>query len=160
MHVRSALFLVIVSCSVATAQTPALCPWLSTGSAETALGGGVKLNAQSENNWQGSCHFAHTAGGSTQSIDIQISKVNTHPCPDGSAKIKALGNEAVQCVRPGPSRGQMNTIAGRMRDAYFEITMTDVPYATREEPASSRPVDPYSATLLERIAEQVVGNLY
>jgi hypothetical protein len=160
MQVRSALFLVIVSCSVATAQKPALCPWLSTGSAETALGGDIKLTAQSESNWQGSCHFTRLTGGSSRSIDIQISKVKMHPCPDGSPKVEALGNEAVQCIRPGPSGGQMNTIAGRMRDAYFEITMTGVPDATREEPASARPVDPYSATLLERIAEQVVGNLY
>jgi hypothetical protein len=160
MQVRSALFLVIVSCSVATAQTPALCPWLSTGSAETALGGDVKLTAKSESNWQGSCHFARTSGGSTQMIDIQISKVKMHPCPEGSAKVVALGNEAVQCIRPGLSGVPMNTIAGRMRDAYFEITMTGVPDAVREEPASARPTDPYGATLIERIAEQVVGNLY
>lgn len=160
MQARFGLFFMIVSCSLATAQASPLCPWFTTGSAETVLGAPVTVLVQSENNWQGSCHFARQTGGPTPAIDIQISKVKMHPCPEGSAKIKALGNEAVQCIRPGSSGAQMNTIAGRARDAYFEITMTGVPDATREEPVSARPADPYSATLLERIAEQVVGNLY
>jgi hypothetical protein len=160
MQAYLVLFLVIVGCSVATAQTPAVCPWLATGSAETALGGSVTVVAQSESNWQGSCHFARETAGSKQTIDIQITKVKIRPCPDGSAKLKALGNEAVQCARPGLSGGQAETVAGRVRDAYFEITMTGVADATRQQPPTAHPVDPYGATLLEQVAEQVVGNLY
>jgi hypothetical protein len=160
MIARIALVLIVAGCPAAMAQIPVLCPWLSTGSAATALGGDVRVTAHSENNWQGSCHFTRQTSGSTQAIDIQVTKENSHPCPGGSAKLRALGNEAVECFRSSSHGEPADTIAGRVRDAWFEVTMTGVPEATREPAAKARPADPYSATALERIAEQVVGNLY
>lgn len=158
MIARIALVLIVAGCPAAMAQIPILCPWLSTGSAAAALGGDVRVTAHSENNWQGSCRFTRQTSGSTPAIDIQVSKENSHPCPGGSAKLRALGNEAVEC---SSSHGEhAYTIAGRVRDAWFEVTMTGVPEATREPAANARPADPYGATALERIAEQVVGNLY
>ena len=156
MHVRVALFLIVSSCLPAMAQAPVVCPWLSTGSAEVALGGDVTVTAHSEDNWHGECHFTRQTGGPAQTLDIRVSKVKSHPCPDGSAKLTALGNEAVQC---SPSE-RTDTIAGRVRDAWFDVTITGVPGATRETPSNTRRSDPYGATMLERLAEQVAGNLY
>jgi hypothetical protein len=160
MIARLALLSIMAFGSVAMAQQPALCPWLSTGSAATALGGDVVVTAHSENNWQGSCRFTRQTSGSTQAIDIQVSKENSHPCPGGSTRLKALGNEAVECLRLTSAGEHADTLAGRVRDAWFEVTMTGVTEATREPPVNAHPADPYSATMLERIAEQVVGNLY
>lgn len=160
MRTPYALFLIVVGCLAARAQTSANCPWLSTGSAATALGGDVTVTAHSENNWQGECHFKRQVAGASQAIDIQVGKTNLHPCPEGSNKLKALGNEAVQCLRSTSGGVHVETIAGRVREAWFEITMTGVPRDTREPPANVRSADPYGASVLERLAEQVAGSLY
>jgi hypothetical protein len=134
MIARFALLSIMTIGPVAMAQTPALCPWLTT-----ALGGDVAVTAHSENNWQGSCHFTRQTSGSTQAIDIQVSKVNSHPCPGGNTKLKAMGNEAVECLRSTSAGEHADTIAGRVRDAWFEVTMTGVTETTREPPANTRP---------------------
>jgi hypothetical protein len=160
MFVRIALVLIVAGCPAAAEQTPALCPWLSTGSAATALGGDVTVAAHSENNWQGSCHFTRRTAVSTQAIDIKVSNTNSHPCPGGSTKLKALGNEAVECRRSTSPGEPADTIAGRVRDVWFEVTMTGVREAARDASANAHPAAPYGATMLEQITEQVVGNIY
>ena len=152
------LLLIVMAAPAATAQTQAVCPSLSTGSAVTAFGGDPTVTAHSENNWQGECHFTRQAARTTQAIDIRVSKVDLHPCPQGSTRLKALGNEAVQC--PHSTLRDVHTIAGRVRDAWFQVTITNVPEATDEPPGITHPADQYGASLLERLAEQVVGNLY
>jgi hypothetical protein len=158
MHARFARLLMLVVCPVAAAQTPTVCPWLSAGSAATALGTDVTVTAHSENNWQGECHFKPQAAGATQAIDIHVSKVNSNPCPEGSTRLKALGNEAVQCSRSTLHDAHADTIAGRVRDAWFEVTVTGVPEVAQAAP--KRSADPYGGSMLERLAEQVAGNLY
>jgi hypothetical protein len=160
MRVRFTLLLILVCSRAASAQTTTLCPWLSTGSAVTALGGSVTVTVHSENNWQGECRFTRQGEGARQTIDVQVSKVNPHPCPQGSTRLKALGNEAVQCSRSTSSGVQSDTIAGRVKDAWFEVAITGSPGAAREAPLNSDSADPYGASLLEQLAEQVAGNLF
>ena len=40
------------------------------------------------------------------------------------------------------------------------VTLTNIPGATNPEPSDPRLADAYAASPLERLAEQVVGNLY
>ena len=47
-----------------------------------------------------------------------------------------------------------------MRDVYFVVSLTNVPEAPAHEPASTRSSDRENASGAERVAEQVVGNLY
>lgn len=157
---RTVFLLMIASATSALAQTAAVCPWLTIGSAATVLGGDVILTAHVEGNFAGSCRFTRQAGETTQSIEVLVGKIDTHTCQQGSTKLKALGNEAVQCRRMISSRAKADTIAGRVRDVYFVVTMTNVPEATREQPADAHPSDSYGASMLERVAEQVAGNLY
>jgi hypothetical protein len=162
MIVRIVLTL-IVACLAATAQAQvqeqSLCPWLSAGSAKAALGGEVTVTAHSENNWEGTCRFTRQTAGVSQEIDIQVSRTTSNPCPGGSTKLKALGNEAVQCQRSMSSGEYADIIAGRVRDAYFVITASGLPQA-ENAPTVEHPADRYGASLLERLAEQVAGTLY
>ncbi|MGB6687116.1 MAG: hypothetical protein WBE76_04670 [Terracidiphilus sp.] len=160
MIARVALLLTIVPSATALAQTANRCPWFSSGSAAKILGGNISLVANADGNWDGSCHFIRSDEGKPASIDILIGKVDTHPCPQGSVKINALGNEALQCSHPTLGSQHVDVIAGRMRDVYFVVSMTDVPNATRQLPSDSHLSGPFGASLLERVAEQVVGNLY
>ena len=157
---RALVLILAVSTAVCAAQTPAVCPWFSTGSAETVLGGHVTLSAHVEGVRQGSCRFARASESGVKIISIVIGKEDTHPCPHGSARLVALGNEAEQCKSQDAQRQRSDVIAGRMRDAYFVVGIGNVPDATTIPPAPARPSDPFSASILERITEQVVGNLY
>jgi hypothetical protein len=160
MIARVALLSMIIPVAAASAQTASLCPWLSSGSAAKVLGGNISLVAHANGNWEGACHFVRSDGEKPASIDILIGKVNTHPCAEGSVKINTLGNEAVQCARTSPESQHVDVIAGRMRDVYFTVTMTDVQHAAQRLPSDAHLSGPFGASLLEQVAEQVVGNLY
>ena len=157
MKMRLILLLILsVVVQVTRAQTAANCPWLAPGSAAIALGGDVTVTALSENNWQGACHFERQTTGVRRTIDIRVSDANSHSCPTGSTELPALGNEAVQCSR-AENGEHVDTIAGRVRNAWFEVSITGVPYAARVLPSGG---EPNRASLLERLAEQVAGNLF
>jgi hypothetical protein len=154
----SAAYLLIVSATISAAQQPAICPWFSSGSAQTVLGGPVSFHFQTEENGQGLCEFMSQSGEGAKMLRILVGKVDRHVCPQGSAQLKALGNEAVQCRRPDAQGHPWDVIAGRMRDVFFVVT-SNVPDAAATPGADGPPTDPYSASILERVAEQVVGNL-
>ena len=91
-------------------------------------------------------------------LRILVGKVDRHACAPESTQLKALGNEAVQCRRPDEQGHPWDVIAGRMRDVFFVVT-SNVPDVAAMPKADGPPTDPYSASILERVAEQVVGNL-
>ncbi|MGA8673237.1 MAG: hypothetical protein WB679_25410 [Terracidiphilus sp.] len=160
MKLYFALVLMFTSAPTALSQVPSVCPWFTTGSAAMALGGDATVVAHASGNWDGSCKFEHHSEKVVQTIEIVVSKADSHPCPTVSTSLKALGNEAVQCSRTNEQGYQSDTIAGRVRNAYFVVTMTNVPAATREPSGQTRPSDPFEASPLGRVAEQVVGNLF
>jgi hypothetical protein len=43
---------------------------------------------------------------------------------------------------------------------YFVVALTNVAGAILDQSGEARPADPYGASPLERLAEQVSGNLY
>jgi hypothetical protein len=98
------------------------------------------------------------SGGDTKMLRILVGKVDKHVCPPKSTQLKALGNEAVQCRRRDAQGHPWDVIAGRMRDVFFVVTSI-VPDAAAMPKADGPPTDPYGASTLERVAEQVVGNL-
>lgn len=150
---------IFVSALAAVGQTAAACPWVASGTAEKLLGGEVSLSAHVDGYAAGSCSFRLKRGGSA-AIEILIGPVDTHPCPQDSQKLTALGNEAVQCRHAASASQQSDQIAGRIRKVFFVVTMTNIPDATRPEPSDPKLADAYAASAIERLAEQVVGNLY
>jgi hypothetical protein len=153
-----ALFL-FVGLGSALGQAATICPWLTTGTAERFLGGGVTLVSNADNSASGSCRFTRN-GNNAVSIEILVGPVDTHPCPQDSVKVKALGNEAVQCAHSSSPSNQSDQIAGRIRKTYFVVTIANVPGATKKEPSDPRLNDAHGASFIERLAESVVGNLY
>jgi hypothetical protein len=160
MLARLVLFSMIAAAQATMAESPAVCPWLATGTATRLLGEPIVISAHSESNWEGGCRFVRESAGKMKAIEIQVSKVNPHACPDNSTKLNALGNEAVQCRHSTKKDEETDLIAGRVRDAYFVVTMTNLPLAVREPAGSTHPADLYGASGLEQIAEQVAGSLF
>lgn len=150
---RVLLLFIAFSSGICAAQAPAVCPWFSTGSAETILGGTVSLALHVESNFAGNCRFTTTGAGEQAAIEITIGKTDVHACPSSSTRLAALGNEAVQC-KIATKEQMADLITGRVRDTYFVVSIIDLP------DAAARPRDPFTASALERVAEQVVGNLY
>ena len=157
---RGILLFSVLSTCICGAQTPAVCPWFSTGSAASVLGGPVTLSAHIESNSQGMCRFAPASGDEKRFLEIAVGKEDSHACPPDSTKMIALGNEAAQC-KSTSARGQpLNVIAGRVRNVHFVVRLGAVPNAATIPSETGHPADPYAATTLERVAEQVVGNLF
>ena len=96
---RPAWLILMLSAGSCFAQTPAVCPWLSVGSAADALGGPVESDLHIESSSQGTCRFLHGSGTEQESIEITIGKIDTHACPAGSAKLVGFGKEAVECKK-------------------------------------------------------------
>jgi hypothetical protein len=155
------VFLILLLLSVTcAAQTPATCPWFSAGSAVSVLGGAVVSKIHVQSNSQGMCHFSRTSGDEKQFLDILIGKENPNACSRGSTKRTALGNEAVQCKNTNTDGQTLDVITGRMRNVYFVVSIGNVSDASIVPPGPNGSPDPYEASVLERVAEQVVGNLY
>ena len=157
---RIALLTLVLLAGTCAAQTPAVCPWISTGTAASVLGGPVALSAHVQDNWQGVCRFTRQSGGEKEALEITIDKKDTHVCPPGSPKLVAIGNEAVQCNSKNAQGSFVDLISGRMRNVYFVISINSVTPASTVPSATLHPHDSYSASAFERVAEQVVGNLY
>jgi hypothetical protein len=95
-----------------------------------------------------------------KSLEIIIGKEDTHICAEGSTKLIALGNEAVQCKSSNATGESLNIIAGRMRNVYFAVSIGNSPDGAAVPSEPGGPTGPYAASALERVTEQVVGNLY
>jgi hypothetical protein len=154
------LLFIVASAVAAVGQATTVCPWVTSGTAERLLGGEVSVTAHVESATAGSCSFVRQSGSSASSIEILVGLKDTHPCPQDSIKLRALGNAAVQCHHIISPAQQSDQIAGRIRNISFVVTMINIPDATREEPSDPRLADSYGASPIERLAEVVVGNLY
>lgn len=139
--------------TAAPARAVTGCPWVTEGSAARALGGEVSVTVKVSDAGEGSCRFARQPG-STDVLEILVSKATLPTCPAESADLKGIGNEAATC-RPHSSRtDSVEMISSRVRDLHFTVTLT-----ARAQKSLSNPADPQNGAL-EQIAEQVAGNLY
>ncbi len=158
---RAVWLILALSTGSCLAQTPAVCPWLTSGTAAAALGGPVELNLHLESTSQGTCRFTRGSGMEEESIEVAISKVKPPSCPVGGAKLAGFGNEAVECESTNSSAFAVNAIAGRLRDVYFSVRITTPRAKSPIPPANDEPGNPdIVPSILQRVTEQVVGNLY
>jgi len=141
--------LLVPARSTATAN----CPWLTKGSAETALGGTVTATAQVSESGQGFCTFSRE-DNPKDTLKIIVQKTALPECPAGSLKLKGIGNEAVMCTVQRSPQESVDMIVSRVRDLHFTVTMT-----AHKKPANGREVSSADSPI-EQIAEQVAGNLF
>jgi hypothetical protein len=156
MMARLFLLLVIAAPSAAVAQSSQACPWLTAGTAAKILGAEVAITAHSDSNWSGFCRFV-TSTAPAASIEILVGNTDTHRCGAGATPLTAIGNQAVLCSVQDANGRLVQTVTGRVRDAWFVVTLA-LP-ATAGEHAQA-PGDATSAPAIEFLAEQVTGNLY
>ncbi len=156
MNARSLSLLLLVAPLAAWAQSPQVCPWLTAGTAAKILGGDVQVTAKIDSNGSGSCSFA-TAATPAHSIEIRVGKTDSHACGPKSAPLTAIGNQAVQCSSFDSGGRQVWTVSGRVRDAWFVVTLAGP--SPQGEPEQS-PNESTASSAIGFLAEQVAGNLY
>jgi len=145
-----------------SAQT--LCPWLNAATAGGVLGGDVQLtitNATSQGD--ATCRFTRRQDASslTLSIDVHTMLLPSkdfptylNQCGGTLLPIKAVGNEAFQCVSKGSSTNGEEQVIGRVRDRAFILTVNA---------NSSKQPTPAKAGLSQEtrnLAEQIAGALF
>jgi hypothetical protein len=117
----------------ALCRAEAKCPWLNAATAEGLLGGKVQMNitpptAQGDM----SCEFS-----SQQDATVSILRIEVHSmevpakefasylsqCSGTTPPLKAIGNEAVQCMLKGRSTPGEEQIIGRVRERVFLLSV-------------------------------------
>lgn len=155
----AALFLFASAALTAAADTSQVtnCPWVTLGSAATALGGDPTSNVQlsEKAKGEGSCTFSFADAASKQTLKVVVGKAaGQNQCPSGSAPLTGVGNEAIMCtVRHGPEE-VVEMIVSRVRETHFTVSIS-----IRRKGSRNASVGHYEDGL-KMIAEQVAGNLF
>ena len=137
------------------------CPWLNAATAGGVLGGEVQVDLTPPT-VQGdlTCEFSRGQGSSAYKLHIAVHTMQDPSkefkrylsrCDGQRVPLKAIGNEAVQCVLKNSSTVSEEQVIGRVRERVFILTLMRY--------ASASP----NAGLSEdarNLAEQVAGNLF
>jgi hypothetical protein len=143
------LLLLLFACTSSAATT---CPWLTRGSAATALGGDVTATVQIAESGEGSCTFTRQ-DGPKDVLKIVVSKAPLESCPAESPKPKGIGNEAALCrVERSPNEA-MELLVSRVRDFHFKVSLSV--HRDELQTGINR-----AQEAVKQIAEQVAGNLF
>lgn len=109
------------------------CPWLNAATAGGLLGGDVQMTVSAPNRLGDvTCDFTRNPGPTASTLRVAVHTM-TNPskdfatylaqCGGTTQPLKAIGNEAVQCIpKSGLSKGE-EQIIGRVRDRVFIITI-------------------------------------
>jgi hypothetical protein len=153
--------------AVLSALSPALCcaearcPWLNAATAEGLLGGKVQMNI-TPLTVQGdtTCEFSSQHGSAVSILRIEVHTMEVpskefvsylSQCGGTTLPLKAIGNEAVQCVLKGSSTTGEEQIIGRVRERVFLLSI--------RRNASGPPTDGLREDT-RNIAEQIAGSLF
>lgn len=148
--ILNALLLGLLFASASSAATT--CPWLTQGSAATALGGGVTATVEIAASGEGSCTFRRQ-DRPKDVLKIVVSKASLESCPAESAKPKGIGNEAALCkVQRSPNEA-VELVVSRVRDVHFTVSLS---VHGDELPTGNS----HAEEAVKQIAEQVAGNLF
>ena len=158
------LFAVIVGTFIAPRRGLAevQCPWLNSATAAGVLGGEVQadvtaLTPQGDT----TCDFKHMEHSGFSSLTIAVHTMALPSknfasylarCTGTAVSLKAIGNEAVQCVQNNGSSGEQ--IIGRVRDRAFVIDLKRGSTGQRGSTASGLSEE------ARNVAEQVAGALF
>jgi hypothetical protein len=142
----------------------AQCPWLNAATAGGVLGGEVQSSITNVTpQGDATCHFVRRQDSTnfTLTIDVHTMALPSKDFPTYLAQcggtllsLKAVGNEAFQCVSKDASANGVEQVIGRVRDRAFVLTVNA---NLTKQPTSAK-------TGLSRetrnVAEQVAGTLF
>jgi hypothetical protein len=147
------LYTLSIVCSL-TVRAQRSCPWLTEGTAATALGGPVRVSVQVQSDWHGSCSFLRGEGATSSMLEISVGLSRSDACGLASQNVSGVGNEAVACHSSPSPHELIDVISSRVRAAYFTVSLT---LQGSNQLANS---EARRQEVLHDVAEQVAGALY
>jgi hypothetical protein len=160
------VFVVIAGSFASTVRCRAQtqCPWLNAATAAGVLGGDVQATATAPTSQgdttcdfkrnQHSTVFELTIAVHTMALPSKDFAIYLARCSGTAVPLKAIGNEAVQCVPNSNSLNGGEQIIGRVRDRVFVI---DIKGGVPRQSASTQSGLSEEA---RNVAEQVAGALF
>ena len=138
-------------------QENPVCPWLTAGTAAATLGApattAVTLHGDPDRP-EGTCTFTAPQGSI---LEVAVTTTPSEPvCPVNSLKLPAIGNEATFCRLDRSPTETRYVLTSRVRDLFFRTTLSLQPSNSQPDPKQQEAIQHQ----LERIAEQVAGNLF
>lgn len=140
------------------------CPWLNAATAAGVLGGDVQANVSALTpKGDTTCEFKRTEHSAVFALTIAVHTMALPSkdfatylarCSGTAVSLKAIGNEAVQCVPSNGAGDGGEEIIGRVRDRAFVI---DLKRSSTRQPTSSANGLSEEA---RNVAEQVAGMLF
>jgi hypothetical protein len=140
------------------------CPWLNAATAGGVLGGEVEASITNATTLgDATCHFTRKQDSSNLSITIDVHTMSlpskdfptfTAQCGGTLSPLKAIGNEAFQCVPKSTSANGEEQVIGRVRDRAFILTVNA--NSTKQSAPGKTSLTPETRNL----AEQVAGSLF
>lgn len=140
------------------------CPWLNAATAGGVLGGEVQASITNATTLgDATCHFTRKQDSANLSITIDVHTMAlpskdfptfTSQCGGTLSPLKAIGNEAFQCVSKNTSASGEEQVIGRVRDRAFILTVNA--NATKQPTPARTSLTPETRNL----AEQVAGSLF
>ena len=145
-------------------QAEVQCPWLNAATAAGVLGGEVQasvtaLTSQGDTTcaFKRTDHttvFAMTIAVHTMALPSKDFATFLAQCTGMAVPLKAVGNEAIQCVPRNNSYNGEEQIIGRVRDRAFIIDMK------RSSAKQSASIQSVLSEETRNVAEQVAGALF
>lgn len=133
-----------------TVDAQRACPWLTEGTAASALGAPVRASVQVQSDGHGSCSFLLEPS----LLKISVGTSRGDACGPASQKISGIGNEAVACHSSPSPNELIDVISSRVRATYFTVSLT---LQSSDHSAKS---EAREQEMLRDVAEQVAGALY
>lgn len=133
-------------------QAQRTCPWLTQGTAAAVLGAPPDLTLKLADP-EGTCTFTLARGATLSTLQIIVTAKPQPLCASGGERLTGLGNEATFCQVHHAAAYDSVVVTGRVRTLYFSTTLV-----FRGSHAPAGPETPRES--VQRLAEQVVGNLY
>ena len=147
--------------SPALCHAEAKCPWLNAATVEGLIGGEVQMNISPLTpEGDTTCEFSSRQGSTVSILRIEVHTMEApskefasylSQCIGNKVPLKAIGNEAVQCVPKNSSTTGEEQIIGRVRERVFLLSI-------RRNPSVSAKDGLREDT--RNIAEQIAGSLF
>lgn len=144
-------------------RADARCPWLNAATAGWVLGGEVQMSVTPLTpQGDATCEFSRGLAATAFTLSIAVHTMDVpsrdfasylSQCDGTRLPLKAIGNEAIQCVPKNGSGGDEEQIIGRVRERVFVLTIhrSGVPPATLKDGLRED---------TRNIAGQVAGSLF
>jgi hypothetical protein len=141
----------------------AKCPWINEATARGILIGPVTLTAKVSDRGDGVCEFSRQQGAAVYQLRVSVNIMTDIPkqfptylaqCLPNSARLRAVGNEAVMCSTRGTGDQSAEKVVGRVRDQVFVVSVSS---SVQDDPSMTQEMRRRKANL---VAEQVAGILF